>query len=197
MYIAEFKVLILTECIQSSVIEEAKCVQTNKSIFMKLFNMAFVIHWLVVNQRQKDCVWYFVEWFLMTLERVKKFFVCFSNVFFEINADPFWHFFPHWHLLLHILHEIMQIYKETKISEWLHHVYLYLSLLCRSNLSLSLGLSVPRSFICKPLSLLINYWWQIVELLANQKLLWKNGEVVGGGGVSITAKQLRDREGDV
>lgn len=90
-------------------------------------------------------------------------------------------FFPHWHLLLHILHEIMQIYKETKISEWLHHVYLYLSLLCRSNLSLSLGLSVPRSFICKPLSLLINYWWQIVELLANQKLLWKNGEVVGGG----------------
>lgn len=71
-------------------------------------------------------------------------------------------FFPHWHLLLHILHEIMQIYKETKISEWLHHVYLYLSLLCRSNLSLSLGLSVPRSFICKPLSLLINYWWQIV-----------------------------------
>lgn len=116
----------------------------------------------------------------MTLGRVKKLFVCFSNVFFEINADPFWHFFPHWHLLLHILHEIMQIYKETKISEWLHHVYLYLSLLCRSNLSLSLGLSVPRSFICKPLSLLINYWWQIVELLANQKLLWKNGEVVGG-----------------
>lgn len=49
MYIAEFKVLILTECIQSSVIEEAKCVQMNKSIFMKLFNMAFVIHWLVVN----------------------------------------------------------------------------------------------------------------------------------------------------
>lgn len=49
MYITEFKVLILTECIQSSVIEEAKCVQTNKSIFMKLFNMAFVIHWLVVN----------------------------------------------------------------------------------------------------------------------------------------------------
>lgn len=139
--------------------------------------------WLLIiwkQERQKDCVWYFVEWFLMTLGRVKKFFVCFSNVFFEINADPFWHFFPHWHLLLHILHEIMQIYKETKISEWLHHVYLYLSLLCRSNLSLSLGLSVPRSFICKPLSLLINYWWQIVELLANQKLLWKNGEVVGG-----------------
>lgn len=33
-------------------------------------------------------------------------------------------FFPHWHLLLHILHEIMQIYKETKISDYIMSIYI-------------------------------------------------------------------------
>lgn len=59
---------------------------------MKLFNMAFVIHWLVVNhfgnRRDKKIVY---NTLLNGFDdiREKKEFFGFSNLFCKINADPF------------------------------------------------------------------------------------------------------------
>lgn len=59
---------------------------------MKLFNMAFVIHWLVVNhfenRRDKKIVYNTSLNGFDDIRKSKEFF-CFSNLFFKINAGPF------------------------------------------------------------------------------------------------------------
>lgn len=149
---------------------------------MKLFNVAFVIHWLVVNhfgnRRDKKIVYNTLLNGFDDIRKKKEFF-CFLNLFFKINADPFWHFFPTGiYCYISYMKSCRYTRRPKLVSDYIMSIYICHFYVHVTSLSLWVFF-VPRSFICKPLSLLINCWWQIVEIVANQKLLWKNERWLG------------------
>lgn len=150
---------------------------------MKLFNMAFVIHWLVVNhfgnRRDKKTVYNTLLNGFDDIRKKKEFFG-FSNLFFKINADPFWHFFRAGiYCYISYMRSCRYTRRPKLVSDYIMSIYIC-HFLCTCNLSLSLGffctsvLHLQTSFAAH--QLLVADCWNSSQ----SKIAMKKWEVVWG-----------------